>query len=116
MVVIDIYEILRQSRILPATYLIDGSYQIKSVCVCANSHLRGIFTSNNLYDFVTLPADMRFKFAFELERWMEYFNWQTLPHDWEDRRDGDENKQLENIINSNKKKAIAKEDLREQMR
>ena len=74
-VVLDVYELIKQSHILPATYLIEGSYQIRSITVCANTHLRGIFTSDNLYDFVTLPADMRYKFAFELSKWPEYFDW-----------------------------------------
>jgi hypothetical protein len=81
-VVIDIFEILKKSDILPSTYLIEGSYQIRSITICANTHVRGVFTSDNLYDFVTLPADMRFKFAFDLSRWTEYFGWQTLPLDW----------------------------------
>jgi hypothetical protein len=93
--VIDIYEILRQSKILPPTYLIDGSYQVRQITVCANTHLRGIYTSDNMYDFVTLPADMRFKFAFDLARWPEYFDWQSLPHDWSSNKGKDENKQLE---------------------
>lgn len=80
--VLDIYEILRYSQILPQSYVIEGSYQIRSVTVCANTHLRGIYTSDNMYDFVTLPADMRFKFAFDLSKWPEYFDWQTLQHDW----------------------------------
>jgi hypothetical protein len=74
-VVLDIYEILKKSQILPPTYLIEGSYQIRSFNICANTHVRGVYTSDNLYDFVTLPADMRFKFAFDLGRWPEYFNW-----------------------------------------
>ena len=74
-VVLDAYELLKKSKILPSTYLIEGSYQVRSINVCANLHLRGIFTSDNLYDFVTLPADMRFKFAFDLAQWPEYFHW-----------------------------------------
>lgn len=74
-VVIDIIETLKRSNILPSTYLLDGSYQVRSITVCANTHVRGVFTSDNLYDFVTLPADMRYKFAFELSKWLEYFDW-----------------------------------------
>lgn len=74
-VVLDLYDILKKSAILPPTYLIEGSYQIRSINICANTHLRGIYTSDNLYDFVTLPADMRFKFAFDLSKWPEYFSW-----------------------------------------
>lgn len=73
--VVDIIETLKRSSILPPNYLLDGSYQVRSVTVCANTHIRGVFTSDNLYDFVTLPADMRFKFAFELSKWLEYFDW-----------------------------------------
>jgi hypothetical protein len=103
-VVFDIYELLKRSEILPASYLIDGSYQIRSINICANTHVRGVFTSDNLYDFVTLPADMRFKFAFDLGKWPEYFDWQTLPHDWSKRKGpqgefpGDENLNLQNLI------------------
>ena len=97
-VVLDIYEILKKSNILPPTYLIDGSYQVRSINLCANLHIRGVFTSDNLYDFVTLPADMRFKFAFDLSKWPEYFHWQTLPQDWSKKNVngdlGDENMNL----------------------
>ena len=98
---IDLFDILKKSSILPPTYLIEGSYQIRSVTICANTHVRGVFTSDNFYeDCVTLPADMRFKFAFELERWNEYFDWQALPRDWSQRKGahgeypGDENMNL----------------------
>lgn len=74
-VVLDLYELIKKSKILRPTYLIEGSYQIRSFNICANTHIRGIFTSDSLYDFVTLPADMRFKFAFDLIKWPEYFDW-----------------------------------------
>jgi len=117
-VVLDIYELLKRSDILPPSYLIDGSYQIRSVNICANTHIRGIFTSDNMYDFVTLPADMRFKFAFDLAKWPEYFDWQTLPHDWSQRKGahkeypGDENLNLQNLINTQKKREPSREDQR----
>ena len=43
--------------------------------------VRGVFTSDNEYDFVTLPPDMRFKFSFDINRWPEYFAWLELPSD-----------------------------------
>ena len=91
--VIDVIETLKKSQILPKTYMLEGSYQIRSLTVCANTHIRGVFTSDNLYDFVTLPADMRFKFAFELSTWPEYFDWQQVPQDWDKKhvRDSDGN-------------------------
>jgi hypothetical protein len=54
-----------------------------------------------MYDFVTLPADMRFKFAFELTKWPEYFHWQTLPQDWSGKKTKDENVNLNALINKN---------------
>ena len=114
-------ELLKKSNILPSTYLIEGSYQIRSINLCANSHVRGVFTSDNLYDFVTLPADMRFKFAFDLVKWPEYFHWQTLPQDWTAGKageySGDENQNLQNLIERNTSgKKISRVDQRAQMR
>lgn len=68
---LDLYSLLQKSGLLPGSYMIEGSYQVKSFMVCAASSVRGIYTSDNLYDFVTLPPDMRFKFAFEINRWPE---------------------------------------------
>ena len=67
------------SRLLPASYIIEGSYQIKSMTICANSQVRGVYTTDNEYDFVTLPPDLRFKFSFDINRWPEYFAWLELP-------------------------------------
>ena len=61
-IVFDLINIIKMSRLLPQGYMIEGSYQIKSLTLCANSIVRGIFTSDNEYDFVTLPPEMRFKF------------------------------------------------------
>ena len=69
------------SRLLPASYIIEDNYQIRSLTMCANSMVRGVFTSDNEYDFVTLPPDMRFKFSFDINRWPEYFAWLELPGD-----------------------------------
>ena len=59
-VVFDLYELLSLSGVLPVTYRIDNSYQIKSIMLCACTHVRGVYTSDNLYDFVTMPTPMRF--------------------------------------------------------
>lgn len=80
-IVFDLINILKMSRLLPQGYTIEGSYQVKSLTLCANSIVRGIFTSDNEYDFVTLPPDMRFKFSFDINRWPEYFAWLELPAD-----------------------------------
>ena len=41
--------------------------------------MRGVYTTDNEYDFVTLPPDLRFKFSFDINRWPEYFAWLELP-------------------------------------
>ena len=80
-IVFDVVNLLKMSRLLPANYIIESSYQIKGITLCANSVVRGFFTSDNEYDFVTLPPDMRFKFSFDINRWPEYFAWLELPSD-----------------------------------
>jgi hypothetical protein len=78
-IVFDIINILKMSRLMPQSYIIEDSYQIRSLTLCANSMVRGVYTSDNEYDFVTLPPDMRFKFSFDINRWPEYFAWLELP-------------------------------------
>ena len=80
-IVFDIVNILKMSRLLPNSYIIEDCYQIKGITMCANSMVRGVYTSDNEYDFVTLPPDMRFKFSFDVNRWPEYFAWLDLPND-----------------------------------
>lgn len=74
--------------------------------MCANSQIRGVYTSDNLYDFVTLPPDLRFKFQFEINRWPEYFAWLELPQDL------DENKSDKNLAEDRIEQAKAKAALR----
>ena len=71
--------LLKISGLLPKNYVIESSYQIKGLTLCANSIVRGVYTSDNEYDFVTLPPDLRFKFSFDINRWPEYFAWLELP-------------------------------------
>lgn len=62
---------------------------------------------------MTLPADMRYKFAFDLAKWPEYFDWQTLPQDWANRKNnkgqhiGDENMNLQNLVKREEARAKA---------
>lgn len=80
-VVLDLYSLLKTSNLLPPTYAIEGSYEIQTITLCANSIMRGVYTSDNQYDFVTLPMDLRFKFSFDISRWPEHFAWLELPND-----------------------------------
>jgi hypothetical protein len=60
--------------------------------LCASLQIRGVFTSDNEYDFVSLPSDMRFKFPFDNSaqnhKWAEYFDWLNVPGDWLDAGNG----------------------------
>jgi hypothetical protein len=39
-----------------------------------------VYTSDNEYDYVTLPSDMRYKFAFDTAtKWLEHFDWFSAP-------------------------------------
>ena len=78
-IVFDIVSLLKMSKLLPQNYIIEGSYQVKGLTLCANSVVRGVYTSDNEYDFVTLPPDMRFKFSFDINKWPAYFAWLELP-------------------------------------
>ena len=42
-----------------------------------------MYTSDNLYEPVTLPADLRFKFGFDMSKWGEHFDLVGLPSDWD---------------------------------
>lgn len=79
---IDVSDLLARARLFPASYSIEGAHTIRSVQLCANVEVRGVYTSDNEYDFVTLPSDMRYKFPFESQvatKWPEYFDWASLP-------------------------------------
>lgn len=51
--------------------------------LCANIQVRGLYTSDNQYSYENMPTDMRFKFSFDTKRWEEFFDWQSLPENWD---------------------------------
>jgi len=82
-VCVDIVDLLEKSRMLPASYnLEDGAHSLKSMTLCANVQLRGVYTSDNEYNIVTLPSDLKFKFSFEARKWTEHFDWKCIPGDY----------------------------------
>jgi hypothetical protein len=87
-VCIDLPEMFKRSGLFPQQYQVEGGYALKSVTLCANIQIKGVYTSDNEYDIVTLPSDLRFKFPFDnsnaqlTQKWPEYFDWQSLPGDW----------------------------------
>jgi Protein of unknown function (DUF667) len=81
-VCVDLLEIFARSKLFPASYNLEGSHSLKSMTLCANIQIRGVYTSDNEYDFLTLPSEMRFKFAFDqhsAQKWLEHFDWKSLP-------------------------------------
>ena len=65
-VCIDMLELIRKSELFPPNYKLEGSHSLKSITLCSNCFVRGVYTSDNFYDFLTLPSDMRFKFSFDI--------------------------------------------------
>ena len=64
-VCLDLVDLLARSQLFPQTYSLEGAHQLRGMTLCANIQIRGVYTSDNEYDFVTLPTDMRFKFPFD---------------------------------------------------
>ena len=54
-VVLDLEETLRKSQLFPSTYPLEQAHTIKSLTLCANVAIRGVYTSDNVYESVTLP-------------------------------------------------------------
>jgi len=76
---------MAKSGLFPASYSLEGAHQLKGMTLCANLQIRGVYTSDNDYDFVNMPSDMRFKFPFDNQaqvasKWPEYFDWHNLPN------------------------------------
>jgi hypothetical protein len=79
--VFDIVDLLKRSSLLEPTYNIPESYTIRSITLCGNCLVRGVYTSELQHDFVTLPPEMRFKYNFDISMWPDYFAWLELPSD-----------------------------------
>ena len=41
----------------------------------------GVYSSDTLYDFITQPLAMRFKYTFDHSKWPEQFAWLEMPAD-----------------------------------
>lgn len=55
-----------------------GIHTIRSIQVCSNLNVRGIYTSSNIYDWETLPKEMSFKMV-KGGRWEDNYNFVYLP-------------------------------------
>ena len=83
---LDLIEIIKKSGLFPTSYKIESAFSLKSINLCANIQIRGVYTSDNVYDYITLPSDLRFKFSFDIKRWEEFFSWKNIPYDLESGR------------------------------
>jgi hypothetical protein len=90
---------------------------LKSVTLSANIQVRGVYTSDNLYEYVTLPSDMRFKFSFDINRWEEFFEWINLPEDLNRDKENSPTKSIKSqSISKGGNDEISKERFREEER
>jgi hypothetical protein len=49
-VCLDLQQILKKSEIFGPTYKIEGSHSLKSIMLCSNMIVRGVYTSDNQYE------------------------------------------------------------------
>jgi hypothetical protein len=66
-------------KLLEANYSIFlQTHQLRSLTVCSNVCVKGIYTSDIRYNWKTLPKEMSFKLGKE-EVWAEHYDWVHLP-------------------------------------
>jgi hypothetical protein len=53
-------------------------HTLKGIQICSNLTIRGIYTSSNIYDWVSLPKDLAFKMV-KGGRWEDNYNFTYLP-------------------------------------
>ena len=80
-VCLDILKILEMTENFPEGFELEGSHTLKSFTVCSTMQCRGIFTSDNLYQWHNLPSDLSFKKPADMRRdeWEAGFNWSVIP-------------------------------------
>lgn len=54
-------------------------HMIKGIQICANLNIRGIYTSDNVYDWENLPKEMSFKMV-KGGRWEDNYNFLYIPN------------------------------------
>ncbi len=75
---IDLQHHLENFDLLPKGIAKGLKYSIKSFEICSNLTIRGIYTSDNLYDWDSLPREMSFKMV-KGGKWSELYNFLYLP-------------------------------------
>ncbi|CAG9312063.1 unnamed protein product [Blepharisma stoltei] len=82
------------------------SHALKAINLCSNMFVRGIYTSEILYNHNTLPREMMLKLSRE-ERWENVYDWISFP-DIEEREGFKKNKKEDNKVNRKEKKQVSK--------
>jgi hypothetical protein len=77
---IDIEDQLENHGLFPKGTIksFKNCYTIKGFQICANTTIRGIYTSPNIYDWDSLPKEMSFKLV-KGGRWSDQYNFVYLP-------------------------------------
>ena len=78
---VDIEKVMESSSLYPETFEIKGSHILKSFTLNSTLNVRGVFTSDNLYQWHNLPSEIAFKAPAGSNRgeWEAQFNWVTYP-------------------------------------
>ena len=60
-VIIDMEKVMLESKLYPDVYEIKGSHSLKIITLNSTLNVRGVFTSDNLYQKHNLPGEMSYK-------------------------------------------------------
>lgn len=58
---LDVTQILEKSGLFPSSFDLAEVHVLKQWTLCSTMNVRGVYTSDNLYTWHTLPLEMRFK-------------------------------------------------------
>ena len=73
-VCIDVEHHLEKFGLVPkSSNLAKGNYYVKKMEICANLNIRGVYTSDNVYDWSSLPREMGFK-TVKGQKWDEFYS------------------------------------------
>lgn len=78
---LDMIKILESSGLYPPTFELKESHTLKAYSLNSTLNVRGIFTSDNLYQWHNLPSEMTFKAPSGVNRdeWESQFTWTVIP-------------------------------------
>ncbi len=83
--VTDVYSVLSNTGLFEhnpdGKFDLASSFSMKSIQLCSSMNVRGVFTSDNLYSWNTLPGEMSFRAptGVDLRSWEASFAWMCVP-------------------------------------